>query len=87
MLPTKSTIGFYCENVSIPNPTDDIMFMLEESGCYATEVEIMKASGRYDAFVKRVSEHINWEELSRKMAELEQKEIANAIDELSDSMT
>lgn len=73
-----------CENIS--NPTDDIMFALEESDHYATEVEIMKASGRYDAFVKCVCERIDWEELSRKMAELEQKEIAKAIDELYDSM-
>lgn len=75
----------YCKNTIITSPTDDIMFTLEESNRYITEVEILKASGRYDAFVKRVSEHIDWEELSRKMAELEHKEIAEAIDELSDS--
>lgn len=75
-----------CENIIIPNPVDDIMFALDEFDHYVTEVEIMKSSGRYDAFVKRVCEHIDWEELSRKMAELEKKEITNAIDELSDSM-
>ena len=34
------------------NPTDDIKFMLEESGCYESEIEMMKAGGTYDAFVK-----------------------------------
>ena len=33
------------------NPTDDIKFMLEESGCYESEIEMMKAGGTYDAFV------------------------------------
>lgn len=36
------------------NPTDDIKFILEESGCYESEIEMMKAGGTYDAFVKRV---------------------------------
>lgn len=29
------------------NPSDDIKFMLEESGCYESEIEMMKASGTY----------------------------------------
>lgn len=29
------------------NPTDDIKFMLEESGCYESEIEMMKAGGTY----------------------------------------
>lgn len=41
------------------NPSDDIKFMLEESGCYESEIEMMKASGTYDAFVKRVYETID----------------------------
>lgn len=36
------------------NPTDDIKFILEEPGCYESEIEMMKAGGTYDAFVKRV---------------------------------
>lgn len=32
------------------NPTDDIKFILEESGCYESEIEMMKAGGTYDAF-------------------------------------
>lgn len=33
------------------NPTDDIKFILEEPGCYESEIEMMKAGGTYDAFV------------------------------------
>lgn len=40
------------------NPTDDIKFILEESGCYESEIEMMKAGGTYDAFVKRVYDAI-----------------------------
>lgn len=42
------------------NPTDDIKFILEESGCYESEIEMMKAGGTYDAFVKRVYDAIDW---------------------------
>lgn len=45
------------------NPTDDIKFMLEDSGYYESEIEIMKAGGTYDAFVKRVYETIDWSHL------------------------
>ena len=41
------------------NPTDDIKFILEESGCYESEIEMMKAGGTYDAFVKRVHDAID----------------------------
>ena len=41
------------------NPTDDIKFILEESGCYESEIEMMKAGGTYDAFVKRVYDAID----------------------------
>ena len=33
------------------NPIDDIQHQLEESGCYESEIEMMKAAGTYDAFV------------------------------------
>ena len=29
------------------NPTDDIKFILEESGCYESEIEMMKAGGTF----------------------------------------
>lgn len=29
------------------NPTDDIKFILEEPGCYESEIEMMKAGGTY----------------------------------------
>lgn len=31
------------------NPTDDIKFILEEPGCYESEIEMMKAGGTYVA--------------------------------------
>ena len=53
------------------NPTDDIKFMLEESGCYESEIEMMKAGGTYDAFVKRVHDAIDWSHLFERMAQME----------------
>lgn len=52
------------------NPTDDIKFMLEESGCYESEIEMMKAGGTYDAFVKRVHDAIDWSHLFERMAQI-----------------
>lgn len=57
------------------SPTDDIKFILEESGCYESEIEMMKAGGTYDAFVKRVYDAIDWSHLFERI-----------IDKLSDSM-
>ena len=48
------------------NPTDDIKFILEESSCYESEIEMMKAGGTYDAFVKRVYDAIDWSHLSER---------------------
>ena len=31
------------------NPIDDIQHLLEESGCYESEIEMMKTAGTYDA--------------------------------------
>lgn len=64
------------------NPSDDIKFMLEESGCYEPEIEMMKASGTYDAFVKRVYETIDWSHLFERMTQMENETIAATIDSL-----
>lgn len=68
------------------NPTDDIKFILEESGCYESEIEMMKAGGTYDAFVKRVYDAIDWSHLFERIAQMENDAITAAIDKLSDSM-
>lgn len=49
------------------NPTDDIKFILEEPGCYESEIEMMKAGGTYDAFVKRVYDAIDWSHLFERI--------------------
>lgn len=64
------------------NPSDDIKFMLEESGCYESEIEMMKASGTYDAFVKRVYETIGWSHLFERMTQMENETISATIDAL-----
>jgi hypothetical protein len=64
------------------NPSDDIKFMLEESGCYESEIEMMKASGTYDAFVKRVYETIDWPHLFERMTQMENETISATIDTL-----
>lgn len=56
--------------------------MLEESGCYESEIEMMKASGTYDAFVKRVYETIDWSHLFERMTQMENETIAATIDSL-----
>ena len=68
------------------NPTDDIKFILEESGCYESEIEMMKAGGTYDAFVKRVYDAIDWSNLFERMAQMENVTITANIYKLSDSM-
>ena len=60
------------------NPTDDIKFILEESGCYESEIEMMKAGGTYDAFVKRVYDAIDWSHLSERIAQMENEAITAA---------
>ena len=64
------------------NPSDDIKFMLEESGCYESEIEMMKASGTYDVFVKRVYETIDWPHLFERMTQMENETISATIDTL-----
>lgn len=68
------------------NPIDDIQHQREESGCYESEIEMMKAGGTYDAFVKRVYDAIDWSHLFERIAQMENKAITAAIDKLSDSM-
>ena len=68
------------------NPIDDIQHQLEESGCYESKIEMMKAGGTYDAFVKRVYDAIDWSHLFERIAQMENEAITAAIDKLSDSM-
>lgn len=68
------------------NPIDDIQHQLEESGCYESEIEMMKAGGTYDAFVKRVYDAIDWSHLFERITQMENEAITAAIDKLSDSM-
>lgn len=68
------------------NPIDDIQHQPEESGCYESEIEMMKAGATYDAFVKRVYDAIDWSHLSERIAQMENEAITAAIDKLSDSM-
>lgn len=55
-------------------------------GCYESEIEMMKAGGTYDAFVKRVYDAIDWSHLFERIAQMENEAITAAIDKLSDSM-
>lgn len=64
------------------NPNDDIKFMLDESGCYESEIKMMKANGTYDAFVKSVYETIDWSHLFERMTQMENETIAATIDSL-----
>lgn len=68
------------------NPTDDIKFILEEPGCYESEIEMMKAGGTYDAFVKRVYDAIDWSNLFERMTQMENETIASAIDEVRSTL-
>ena len=49
------------------NPIDDIQHLLEESGCYESEIEMMKTAGTYDAFVRKVHDAIDWGYLCTQM--------------------
>lgn len=68
------------------NPIDDIQHLLEESGCYESEIEMMKTAGTYDAFVRRVHDAIDWSHLFERITQMENEAITAAIDKLSDSM-
>lgn len=56
--------------------------MLEESGCYESEVEMMKTARTYDVFVRKVHDAIDWGYLCTQMTELENNTIAAAIDKV-----
>ena len=43
------------------NPTDDIKFILEEPGCYESEIEMMKAGGTYDGTHTKKNGSVNVE--------------------------
>ena len=78
--------GVCIMNKTVPtiemNPIDDIQHLLEESGCYESEVEMMKTAGTYDAFVRKVHDAIDWGYLCTQMTELENNTIAAAIEKV-----
>ena len=79
-------VSVICLNKTVPtiemNPIDDIQHLLEESGCYESEVEMMKTAGTYDAFVRKVHDAIDWGYLCTQMTELENNTIAAAIEKV-----
>ena len=62
------------------NRTDDIMHQLDNSGCYNKTVELLKASGTYNNFVRCVNEKVDWDNLFTRMGEMENEAISDAID-------
>lgn len=62
------------------NPEDDIKYVLEESGAYDEEIERMTENGTYEEFVRKVKEHIDWNNLQGRMIQAENETISAAID-------
>lgn len=62
------------------NPEDDIKYVLEESGAYDEEIERMTENGTYEEFVRKVKEHIDWNNLQGRMILAENEAISAAID-------
>lgn len=62
------------------NPEDDIKYVLEESGAYDEEIERMTENGTYEEFVRKVKEHIDWNNLQGRMIQAENEAISAAID-------
>lgn len=83
---SKTLKGVCIMNKTVPtiemNPIDDIQHLLEESGCYESEIEMMKTAGTYDVFVRKVHDAIDWGYLCTQMTELENNTIAAAIDKV-----
>lgn len=83
---SKTLKGVCIMNKTVPtiemNPIDDIQHLLEESGCYESEVEMMKTAGTYDAFVRKVHDAIDWGYLCTQMTELENNTIVAAIEKV-----
>ena len=65
------------------NRTDDIMHQLDNSSCYNKTVELLKASGAYDDFVRCVNEKVDWSNLFTRMGEMENEAISDAIDSVA----
>ena len=61
-------------------PEDDIKYVLEESGAYDEEIERMTENGTYEEFVRKVKEHIDWNNLQGRMIQAENEAISAAID-------
>ena len=83
---SKTLKGVCIMNKTVPtiemNPIDDIQHLLEESGCYESEIEMMKTAVTYDVFVRKVHDAIDWGYLCTQMTELENNTIAAAIDKV-----
>lgn len=62
------------------NPEDDIRYYIENSGCYEAEVEQMIAEDKYDAFIDKVKNYIDWKGLNQEMTTTENEVISAAID-------
>ena len=54
-----------------------------KSGCYNKTVELLKASGAYDDFVRCVNEKVDWSNLFTRMGEMENEAISDAIDSVA----
>ena len=64
------------------NPIDDIKYKLDWLSNYNPDVEIMKANGTYEAFVKKVYDTIDWSHLFERMTQMENETISATIDTL-----
>ena len=62
------------------NPEDDIRHYIEDSGCYEAEIEQMIAGDKYDAFIDKVKNYIDWKGLNQEMTMTENEVISAAID-------
>lgn len=62
------------------NPIDDIKYKLDWLSNYNPDVEIMKANGTYEAFVKKVYDTIDWPHLLACMTKTKDDYITKAID-------
>ena len=56
------------------------VYVLEESGAYDEEIERMTENGTYEEFVRKVKEHIDWNNLQGRMIQAENEAISAAID-------
>ena len=57
-----------------------VQIILEESGAYDEEIKRMTENGTYEEFVRKVKEHIDWNNLQGRMILAENEAISAAID-------